>query len=57
MNEVGIFSTNYTEKPTNKNIDVVFSPYPNVAKYTYQIYKDNKVLTMFQSVKYLLHFS
>ena len=24
---------------------------------TIQIYKDNKVLTMFQSVKYLLHFS
>lgn len=51
MNEVGIFSTNYTEKPTNKNIDVVFSPYPNVAKYTYQIYKDNKKIDTKEEIK------
>ena len=42
MNEVGIFNINYTDKPTNQNIDVVFSPYPNVLKYTYQIYQDEE---------------
>lgn len=42
MNEVGIFNKNYTDKPTNKNLDVVFSPYQNVTKYTYQIYKNEE---------------
>ena len=43
MNEVGNFNITYTQKPTNKNTDVVFSPSNNVKYYSYEIYKD-KVL-------------
>ncbi|MBR3198606.1 MAG: type II secretion system F family protein [Bacilli bacterium] len=41
MNEVGNFNIAYTKTPTNKNINVVFSPSNNVKYYSYEIYKNN----------------
>ena len=37
----GNFDIESIDKPTNKDITIVFSPSNNVTSYTYQIYKDN----------------
>ncbi len=44
MNGVGIFNITHTDSPSNGNISVVFSPSSNVKYYSYEIYKDNKVI-------------
>ena len=44
MNEIGIFNTNETKSPTNKDIIVVFSPSANVKSLTFEIYKNNEML-------------
>ena len=38
---IGNFDTNSANKPTNKDINVVFSPSNNVTSYIYEIYKNN----------------
>lgn len=45
MNEVGIFNIDSISIPTNKTVDVVFSPYGNVKSFTTEIYKDNQIIT------------
>ena len=37
----GNFDIQSIDKPTNKDINITFSPSTSVASYTYQIYKDN----------------
>ena len=46
MNEVGIFNIDSTNKPTNKTIDVVFSPYNNVKSFTTELHKDDQIITL-----------
>lgn len=45
MNEVGVFNIDSINVPTNKTVDVVFSPYGNVKSFTTEIYKDNQKIT------------
>ena len=45
MMEVGKFNINNLNKPVNKTLTVVFSPYQNVKTFTYEIYKNNKLIT------------
>ena len=37
----GNFDIQSLEKPTNKDLSIIFSPSNNVISYTYQIYKDD----------------
>ncbi len=44
MIEGGTFNITSLDKPTNKDLIVSFSPATNTVKYTYTVFKDNKVL-------------
>lgn len=44
MVEGGIFSISNTDKPTNKDLVVAFSPAQNTVKYTYNVHKNGKVV-------------
>ena len=42
MNEVGMFNIYETEKPTNKDLSIIFSPSPTVKKFFLEIFENGE---------------